>query len=499
MALRDVRVLLLSPPVQSPVGTTNKPNAGLAYPNLAGAVRAHGVDVRIFDACVGDGDDPLQEMFDNPTMLPNGYMRTGVSDERVLEVVADYDIIGISSIFTDQETRVLHHARQIREAYPDKILISGGVNARSRLPMFFAAGFDVVCTSESEGTIVEIIDVVRQSSRPDYSTIHGVAFVDSNGATRINPARSKDTVWDLDKLPMPAWDLLPNKRYWTMARPHSGVFEAGVELKYAQMMTSLGCPFHCAYCHISGEQEGSIAGPIGKFRIKSDDRVLAELDFLKDLGVTDVFIEDDSLLGDKRRGLRLLRKIQGAGFNICDLNGINIIHLLKRWKADHEVLEALANAGFTQINLPFETGNLRVMRKYASNKLNIEMADIESLIVAMKQYNIRITGNYMIGYPDETMEEIETTLALAREHMSYGMDAASFFVVVPLPGSALYDMSIAEGNFSADFDPDNMNIYHANMFGTLVPAEKLEEIRHRAWEEVNNPWYVEKKRQTATK
>src|SRR5687767_15426983 len=108
MALRDVRVLLLSPPVQSPVGTTNKPNASLAYPNLAGAVRAHGVDVRVFDACVGDGDDPLREMFDNPTMLPNGYVRTGVSDERVLEVAADYDIIGISSIFTDQETRVLH-------------------------------------------------------------------------------------------------------------------------------------------------------------------------------------------------------------------------------------------------------------------------------------------------------------------------------------------------------------------------------------------------------
>ena len=495
MVLRDVRVLLLCPPVQSPQARTNKPNASLAYPYLAAAVRAHGADVRIFDACVGDGDDPLEEMFAHPTLLPNGNLLTGVSDERILEVAADYDIVGISSIFTDQETRVLHCARLIRAAYPDKVLISGGVNARSRLSRFFAAGFDVVCLTEGEKPIVEILDAVRQSRRPDFTSIRGVAFVDSSGVTRVNPARSQDVVWDLDTLPMPAYDLLPNQRYWTMARPHTGIHEPG-ELRYAQMMTSLGCPFHCAYCHISGEQEGSISGPIGKFRVKSDSRVLAELDFLADLGVRDIFIEDDSLLGDKPRAMRLLRKIQGSGFRICDLNGINIIHLLKRWKADREVLELLAEAGFTQINLPFESGNLRIIRKYASNKLNVEKADIQSLIVAMKEYNFLITGNYMLGYPDETLEEIERTLQMARDHMSYGMDAASFFVVVPLPGSVLYDVAVAEGHFNEDFDPDVMNIYHANMTGTLVPSHVLEELRDRAWEEINNKWYVDVKRST---
>jgi radical SAM superfamily enzyme YgiQ (UPF0313 family) len=253
------------------------------------------------------------------------------------------------------------------------------------------------------------------------------------------------------------------------------------------MMTSLGCPFHCAYCHISSEKEDwSLSGPIGKFRVKSDERVLAEIDILKSLGVQDVFIEDDSLLGDKRRGLRLLRKIQGAGVAICDLNGINVIHLLKRWQPDHEVLEALAAAGFTQINLPFESANLRILRKYASNKLNIEKADIRSLIYAMKDYGFRIYGNYMLGYPDETMVEIEKTLQLARDHMSHGLDAANFSLVMPLPGSPLYDQVIAEGYLHEDFDPDTMNIYRANMTGTLVPPDVLEELRNRAWSEINS-------------
>jgi radical SAM superfamily enzyme YgiQ (UPF0313 family) len=337
---------------------------------------------------------------------------------------------------------------------------------------------------------------VRRSKRPDYASIHGIAFT-QDGRVRVNPTRAQDVVWDLDTLAMPAWDLMPNERYWTIARPHSGMFEPGTELRYAQMMTSLGCPFHCAYCHIAGEQEGSLSGPIGKFRVKSDDRVLAEIEALKAIGVENVFIEDDSLLGDKKRALRLLRQIQGAGVAICDLNGINIIHLLKRWKPDHEVLEALKNAGFTQINLPFESGNLRILRKYASNKLNIEKADIRSLIYAMKDYGFQIYGNYMLGYPDETMAEIERTLQLARDHVSYGLDAANFFLVVPLPGSPLYDEALAKGHIGEDFDPDKMNIYRANMAGTLVPRDVLEDVRNRAWNDINSSAWKDAKKKWA--
>ncbi|MFT7835675.1 radical SAM protein [Saccharothrix sp. BKS2] len=498
MELRDVSVLLLYPPNQNFPGTVCKPNGSLAYPNLGGALREHGVHVRVFDACVGDGPDNLDEIFAKPSPLPSGLLRTGVDDARILEVVAEHDIVGITSIFTDQESMVLHCARLIKAAYPEKILVSGGVNARSRLPQFFNAGFDVVCLSEAEQTIIDIVEVVRRSKRPSFADLHGVAFPE-DGQIRIKPTRSRDVVQDLDLLPMPAWDLLPNQRYWTLARPHSGMFEPGAELRYATMMTSLGCPFHCAYCHIANEEEGSLSGPIGSFRVKSDERVLAEIETLKGLGVTEVFIEDDSLLGQKKRGLRLLQKIQGAGVTICDLNGINIIHLLKRWKPDHEVLEALSLAGFTQINMPFETGNLRIMRKYASNKLNVEKADLRGLIIAMKEYGFQLYGNYMMGYPDETMEEIQNTIDLARDHVSYGLDAANFFIVVPMPGSPLFDMAIANGHLSPDFDPDKMNIYNATMTNTLVPWKVLEETRSRAWEEVNSTqWKTAKKAWAAT-
>jgi anaerobic magnesium-protoporphyrin IX monomethyl ester cyclase len=462
-----------------------KPNGSLAYPNLGGALRRHGTEVSVYDACVGDDSDDLAEVFYNSTReLPTGLLRTGVSDERILRAVDGYDIVGLTSIFTEQETMVLTTARLIKTAFPEKIVIAGGVNARSRLKQFFGAGFDAVCLSEAEPTVLKIVAAARTAVRPDLSHIAGLAYRDGDG-WRLNPADPRDLQWDLDGLPMPAWDLLPNDRYWTIARPHGGAFGPGAEVRYASMMTSLGCPFHCAYCHIAGEQEGSIAGTIGKYRIKSDDRVLAELEILKGLGVRELFIEDDSLLGQKRRSLRLLEKIRGVGFDILDVNGINVIHLLKRWQPDHEVLEALVAAGFTEIVLPFESGNLRVLRKYASNKLNIEKSDIKALIRACKSYGLRIAGNYMLGYPDETLEEIETTVEMARMHVSYGLDATNFFLVMPLPGTPLYDMACANGNITPDFDPDTMNWTRANMKNTLVPAAQLEEIRNNAWETLN--------------
>ncbi len=493
MGSRDVRVLLLYPPNQSPPGFMCKPNGSLAYPSLGGALRRHGIDVHVYDACVGGDGDPPDVFYTSPSQLPSGMIRTGVPDERILQEAADFDIVGITSIFTEQETMVLRAARLIKEAFPEKILVSGGVNARSRLPQFFGAGFDVVCLSESEDTIIKIVDAVRHSSTPDFSAMRGVAFMDS-GNIRLIPADSRDLLWDLDQLPMPAWDLLPNERYWSIARPHGGVFAPNTEVRYASMVTSLGCPFHCSYCHIGGEQEGSISGFIGRFRVKSDERVLEELDYLRDLGVKQIFIEDDSLLADKKRALRLLRKIQGYGFDIIDVNGVNVIHLLKRWQPDREVLEALIEAGFTQLALPFESGNLRIIRKYASNKLNIEKSDIRALILACKEYGLRILGNYMIGYPDETLEEVETTIQLGRDHMSYGLDSANFFIVIPLPGTPIFDIAVAGGYLKPDFDPDTMNFLRANMKGTTVPAEKLEELRDRAWEEMNAPEFKEYKK-----
>ena len=481
----NFKIALLYPPEQNWPDTMCKPNGSLAYPMLAGALLESGFEVKIFDACVGNEKDDLNEVFYKSSTLPSGMMRTGVSDSRILEEISDCDVIGMTSIFSHQETMVLETARLIKKHNPEKLLVSGGVNARNRIDKFFEAGFDMICLSESEKTIVKICKLF-ENGNTDFSDVPRVVF-QKDGKKIYGKMDNSDIIWNLDELPMPAWHLLPNDRYWSIGRPHGGHFEEGEELKYASMVTSMGCPFSCTYCHIAGEKsDSSFSGPIGKFRIKSDERVIKELEILKELGVKQIFIEDDSLLGKKKRGIRLIKKMIGMGFDILDVNGVNIIHLLKEGQPDIEVIELLAEAGFRDIALPFESANPRIIEKYCSNKWDIKRSNVTGLIEACKKYGLRVAGNFMIGYPDETLEEVMNTVKYAKERKQDGLDACSFFLVLPLPGTPIFEQAIRDGNLPRDFNPDRLHWQKANMLKTPVPADQLEQIRDEAWMSVNS-------------
>lgn len=479
---RTPKVLLLYPPIQTDPASLPKPNGSLAYPCLAAALLAHGVETRIFDACVGNEKDDLAEVFYKSSPLPNGLTRTGVSDARIIEEAAGFDIIGLTSIFSAQESITLSTARLLKKAYPEKLILAGGVNARCRLEKFLDAGVDIVCLSEAEATICAIADALAGRSQ-GWSNIHGIAFR-SGEKTIVRPTRPEDITHNLDTLPIPAWELLPNKAYWKIARPH-GRLPEGSRPRYAAMMTSLGCVFACSFCHIAGENADDVCGEIRRYRIKSDARVLQELAALKALGVEQVYLEDDTFFGRKQRALRLVRKIREHDVDILDVNGVNISHLLIKGRPDIELLDALQEARFKELTLPFESGSQRILKEYASNKWRIAGSDIDSLIRECLRRGILVTGNYMLGFPDETREEMEATIAMAKRHKAAGLEVANFHIVLPLPGTPLFDRALREGYLPADFDMDRMSWRKANLIGTAVPPAELEELRNRAWRECN--------------
>lgn len=498
--MANPRVLLIYPRLQFREQDIFKPDGSLSFPYLAGALRTAGIEVRILDASVGTDRDDLQQMFYSGVRQETGLVRIGMTDERLLEEVRDFNIIGITSIFTMQTRPVLEMIRLIRSAFPDKLIVSGGVNARELRQRFFSAGCDLVCLSEADETIVQIARTWRQSCKPaDFSHIPGLTGRATGAlAGPLIPAFHKPLltpVADLDKLPMPAWDLLPNTRYWEISRPHGGDFAPGTRIQYASMMTSRGCPFACSYCHISKETADHEAGPIGTLRLKSVDRVMEEARILKELGVEYLFIEDDSLLAKKKRVITIFERFVGMGFKIIDVNGVNLAHLSRREGArlvvDQDMLDAMAAAGFTKLTLPFESGSQRILDKWASRKWRIDDLDCEELIRGCRDRGITPLGNYTIGYPDEPFDEMMETITMAQRHVNAGLAAASFFVIVPFPGTALFDLSVRDGHLDADFEPDLMNWTRSCFKNTPVPASALELVRATAWKLINRPEFVQ--------
>jgi anaerobic magnesium-protoporphyrin IX monomethyl ester cyclase len=464
-----------------------KPEGSLGLIYLAGALRNSDYEVRVLDCSVGDDTHNLQDTFYRQVSLPNGMVRVGLSIPQILEIASKYDVIGISAIFTAQTTMAVEVIRAISENFPDKLIITGGVNARSQQELFFDAGVDIICLSEAEKTILEIGGVLRAGST-DFSSISGIAFKKSTGEIKVHPTLFVEQ--DLDNLPIPAWDLLPNERYWKIARPHGGGFSIDNPVKYAPLMTSRGCPFKCDFCHIGLEGEGSESGNLRKLRIKSLERVMREMHILKSLGVEHVFIEDDSLLGRKQRAMKIFQEIIKLKVRVSGVNGINIAHLCTseggKHQVDYKLLALMAEAGFTKFMLPVESGSQRIIDKYATGKLNLDKHDIVGLIRETKRLGMEVGGNYTYGYPDETIEEVHQTFEIAKRHMEAGLTNANFMIITPFPGTEFYNRVIQEGLFLPEIEIDELDWTKVSI-KTRVPKEVLEEMITTGWESVNKP------------
>jgi anaerobic magnesium-protoporphyrin IX monomethyl ester cyclase len=472
---RDPRTLLMYSPLQFAPGETSKPDGSLSLAYLAGALRRADLDVRILDCAVGDADAALDDTFFRSTQLPTGLMRVGMSPAAILAAAEPYDIIGVSSIFTTQSAMALELVRLIK--------------AR-----FFQSGVDLIAISEADETIVQIARALQ--GHGSLTSTPGVAFLDENGREVVNPVGP--VVADLDELPLPAWDLLPLAKYWDISRPHGGQFLDGQRIPYASLQTSRGCPFRCAYCHISREQDGDAAGRIGQLRLKSIDRVMQELEILKGLGVQYVFFEDDSLFAKKKRAHALFELVRGCGLSLIDVNGVNICHFQTNQNGvldiDVEFIHVLAEAGFEFITLPVESASQRVLDRWASAKWRVDKTNTEALIRAFNRAGIRVSGNYMMGFPDETQGEIFDTVMMAKRHVEQGLNHALFFAVVPFPGTTLFDYVIANGQLDPDFDTDTLRWTKSVLKNLSMSIETLEGIRQTAFLTVNRSEYVDYKR-----
>lgn len=483
--MKDPKVLLIYPPPRLLPIETPRPDGALGLLYLAGALRQIGIEADLLDTAIGGPSDTLEDTFYRNVKLENGLTQIGMSWERIAEAVAGYDIVGIHSNHTSQTKASFKVAEIVKRVNPEALVVAGGINARALSHRFLAQGtFDLLCTSEGEKTIQQVAERFRQGQ--SYEGIPG---------TLGNPP---DFVHDLDQLPFPTWDKLLLDRYEQIAAPH-GVDLTGQHHRYQNMMTSRGCPFQCAYCHISKERFDRTAevGNVGELRLKSVDRVLQEIEILQSLGVKKIFIEDDSLLAKKARVISIFKAIQGKDLLIADVNGVNLVHLFKKTanglEPDREYLELLYNAGLRQIVFPVESGSQRVLDKYATGKLTLETMDVLNLVRVAKSVGMICPVNMMIGFPDETEQEMMTSVELSKRLIEAGTDYVTFFIPIPFPGSRLYDMAIQNGHLHPDFDTDIMNYKNPVMTNTTVAPGRILELRDWAWSTVNSKEHVVKR------
>ena len=337
------------------------------------------------------------------------------SFEEIAKKTIDFeaDIVGLGSM-TPSAHGLSIVAGLIREARPQSFIVLGGPHVSSfGVNAFAQTDADAAIAGEGELSMEMLVDALSNGSSPGH--IPGLMWRDKNRDIIVNPG-SAPLIENLDDLPMPAYDLIDLKRYWTVQS-----MPPIPRRKYISLVSSRGCPYACMWCHrIFGRQ----------YRTHSADRIVSEIQYYASIyGIDDVEFLDDAFNLDRRRVFdyaQLLLEKRGPIKTAFP-------NALRGDLLEEDIVHALKESGTYFSSFALESGSPRI-QEFTGKRLNIPRF-LEAIALAVRN-GIFTNGFMMLGFPTETEAEMEETIRVATNSM---LHTASFFTVTPFPNTPLYD------------------------------------------------------------
>ena len=272
---------------------------------------------------------------------------------------------------------------------------------------------DVVIHGEADLTITDIAH---------GRSTGGTAWLEA-GASDTGPSFQFDEgspVEDLNQLPFPARDLLPNDRY---IYPLLGT-------PIATLQTSRGCPYPCGYYCPYPLVEGV------KWRSQTPERIVAELkDVVERQGITKIYFRDATFTLNQGRIVRLCDLIIASGWRL-------------EWVCETRVdclgdalLEKMRAAGCVGLLVGVETGDEQVMH-LREGKKGLTVPMLAHLREHTFRLGIRLHFLLIVGLPQETRESLVATYDLIQR---YKPDTIGVTIITPYPGTPLHTEGLREG------------------------------------------------------
>jgi anaerobic magnesium-protoporphyrin IX monomethyl ester cyclase len=350
-----------------------------------------------------------------------------LTEKDLLESGADVVAISSTSENYDDACRT---AQRVREA-DGALVVLGGVHVTA-LPHRLPEVFDIGVLGEGEETLRELVRLLESAPRPDpadLQSIAGVCYRDNGGNVFRTAARKQ--IRDLDSLPFPDRDALGSK--WKT--PYS---------QAVHLIASRGCPYKCSFC---------ASGRLWKnYRVFSAEYVVAEIEHvIEKYDPREIHFFDDLFIAHKGR----FRKFS----ELIETRGLHRDRVFRTWARadmiDEEMADRLARLNFRSVDFGVESGCQKVLEYLGKSEVTPEIN--ERAINLLADRGISVGVSMIIGAPNETRDQLEMTYQFL-ESIRSKVDRLGVGLLMPLPGTPVWDEALERGIVSEDMEWDRLGI-----------------------------------------
>ncbi len=402
---------------------------------LTACLKEKGFDVRLFDTTFyrsseKSSDEARVEMLQvkpfDMSKYGIGYKASDIfEDFRGLVTAYKPHLIGFSVV---EPTYVLAEQLldSIKDLKGDSKVIFGGVFAiLAKNKIIEHPLVDMVCYGEGERTIVEVAEhISKNANMKDVDNL----VIKEEGEIFCN---KKSPLMDLDKLPYLDFSLFEKERFY---KPMGGKVLKMLPVEFAR-----GCPYVCTYC--SSPSLAKIFKECGRwYREKSIERIVNEIEFYLEKYKVEYFyfISESFLNMSEKKFNKFIDYYKTLKIPFWFNTRIETI--------TPDKLKKLESVNCNRMSIGLESGSEYIRRKLL--KRNYTNDYFVEKFKMLSDYNIEVSVNNIIGFPDETREQIFDTIELNRKIRAESFGA---YVFQPFHGTSLRDYCLEKGYIAEDY------------------------------------------------
>jgi radical SAM superfamily enzyme YgiQ (UPF0313 family) len=309
---------------------------------------------------------------------------------------------------------------------------------------------DVICRGEFDMTV---LDLAKSGGSPD--ALRGIPGITYRKGGDIIANEDRALIEDLDALPFPARHIIKTDDY------RQGTFSGA---KSTTMITSRGCPYQCTFCLWPRTLYGH------SYRKRSVKNVVDEIEHVvRDLGVDEIYFDDDCWALDKKRAIEICRDIRARRLRIRWIVQIRADAL------SAELLSEMKKSGCCYLRIGVESGSQRMLDVM---KKSTDLRAVEEAFRMARSAGIKTQAFFLLGLPGENDESVDETIRFAK---MIKPDSAQFAIAIPHPGTELYDECMKHGwlrfNGWEDFSSTRCLIETGSFSGKQIEEARIKAYR----------------------